>query len=99
MNKRFLKVLIAVNVVLMAGLALVSVTEAQGVGAASSEFSRPGKYLIIPADSNVLAEDVVYIMDQRTGKMAALKYRGNQNRGEFEIIKGRNVQGDVSRLP
>jgi hypothetical protein len=97
MNKRFLKVLVAVNAALLVGLALVSVTEAQRTS--DSEFNRPGKYVMLPATTNQFQEDVVYIFSEKSGKIVGLRYRSAGNRGEFEIVSGRNVQLDLSRLP
>ena len=90
MNRRSLSVLIVLNVVLLAAIALtlgpVPKAEAQLGG---------GSYLMIAGNTSQAQQQVVYIMDTRTGRVAG--FTVNSANKKIEIIGTRAIAEDLKR--
>lgn len=89
MTQRSLSVLIVLNTVLIAAIALtfgpVEKAEAQIGG---------GSYLMIAGNTPQAQPQVVYIMDTRTGNVAGFTI--NSANKKLEIIGGRKISEDLS---
>lgn len=88
MNRRSLSVLIVLNVVLLAAIALtlgpVPQAQAQLGG---------GSYLMIAGDTPQAQQQVIYVMDTRTGNLVGFTI--NSANKKVEIIGGRKVADDI----
>ncbi|MFK7790673.1 MAG: hypothetical protein AB8C95_14420 [Phycisphaeraceae bacterium] len=88
MNRRSLSVLIVLNVVLLAAIALtlgpVPQAQAQLGG---------GSYLMIAGNTSQAQQQVVYVMDTRTGRVAG--FTVNSANKKVEIIGTREIAGDL----
>jgi len=93
MNRRSLAGLILINAVLLASLVVAAFSPQP----ASAQFGGGGgDYLMIAG--NVTGRDAqaaVYIIDMRSGRVAAIMFNGSNN--TLELIAGRNVSDDTSR--
>lgn len=89
MNGKSLTALIVLNVVLLGGLLLTAASEpAYAAGA------RSGDYAMIAGETRGrTGEEVIYIIEQRSSRMAALIYRSaNQT---WETLGGRIIANDI----
>lgn len=90
MNRRSLSVLIVLNVVLLAAIALtlgpVPKAEAQLGG---------GSYLMIAGNTSQAQQQVVYVMDTRTGRIAG--FTVNSANKKVQVIGTREIAGDLKR--
>lgn len=88
MNRRSLSVLIVLNVVLLAAIALtlgpVPKAEAQLGG---------GSYLMIAGSTAQAQQQVVYVMDTRTGRVAG--FTVNSANKKVEVIGTREIADDL----
>ena len=88
MNRRSLSVLIVLNVVLLAAIALtlgpVPKAEAQIGG---------GSFLMIAGDASQAQQQVIYVMDTRTGNLVG--FTVNDANQKVEIIGGRKIADDI----
>ena len=90
MNKQSLGALIALNVVLLAALIVVNLAPqratAQGFGRA--------QYIMVAGDVVGRSEQVVYVIEVNSGRVAALLFNGSNN--TREILDGRNISNDLN---
>ncbi|MBX2853139.1 MAG: hypothetical protein KTR15_15500 [Phycisphaeraceae bacterium] len=90
MNRRSLSVLIVLNVVLLAAIALtlgpVPKAEAQIGG---------GSFLMIAGSAAQAQQQVIYVMDSRTGNLVG--FTVNSANKKVEIIGGRKVADDIKK--
>lgn len=90
MNRRSLSVLIVLNVVLLAAIALtlgpVPKAEAQLGG---------GSYLMIAGNTSQAQQQVVYVMDTRTGRIAG--FTVNSANKKVQVIGKREIADDLKR--
>ena len=93
MNRRSLAGLILINAVLLASLVVAAFSPEP----ASAQFGGAGgQYLMIAG--NVTGRDsqaAVYVIDMRSGRVAAILFNGSNN--SLEFIAGRNVSEDTTR--
>ncbi len=93
MNRRSLAGLILINAVLLASLVVAAFSPEP---AAAQFGSGGGEYLMIAGDvTGRDAQAAVYIIDMRSGRVAAILFNGSNN--TLELIAGRNVSDDTSR--
>jgi hypothetical protein len=93
MNKRSLAGLILINAVLLASLVVASFSPAP---AQAQLGGSGGEYLMISgAVTGRTAQAAVYIIELRSGRVAAIMFNGDNN--EIEVIAGRNVSNDANR--
>lgn len=89
MTQRSLAVLIVLNAVLLAAIALtfgpVQKAEAVQLGG--------GSYLMLAGNTTGGSQQVVYIMDTQTGRLAALTVNSGNKR--VELVGGRKVGDDL----
>jgi hypothetical protein len=90
MNQRSLSVLIVLNVVLLAAIALtlgnVPKAEAQIGG---------GSFLMIAGSAAQSQQQVIYVMDSRTGNLVG--FTVNSANKKVEIIGGRKIAEDIKK--
>lgn len=90
MNRRSLSVLIVLNVVLLAAIALtlgpVPKAQAQLGG---------GSYLMIAGNTSQAQQQVVYVMDTQTGRVAG--FTVNSANKKVQVIGTRTVTDDLKR--
>lgn len=90
MNRRSLSVLVVLNVVLLAAIALtlgpVPKAEAQLGG---------GSYLMIAGNTSQAQPQVVYVMDTRTGRVAG--FTVNSANKKVQVIGTRAIADDLKR--
>lgn len=90
MNRRSLAVLIVLNAVLLAAIALtlgpVPQAQAQLGG---------GSYLMIPGNTTQAQQQVIYVMDTRTGNVAGFTVNSANKR--VEVIGTRAIGNDLKR--
>lgn len=88
MNRRSLSVLIVLNVVLLAAIALtlgpVPHAQAQLGG---------GSYLMIAGNASQAQQQVIYVMDTRTGNLVG--FTVNSANKKVDIVGGRKVADDI----
>ena len=89
MNKRSLTALIALNVVLVAALAVVNLAPQP---ASAQSFVR-AQYMMVAGDAVGRPEQVIYIIEVTTGRVAAIIFNGSNN--TFDILDGRNLTSDL----
>ncbi len=90
MNRKTLGALIALNAVLLAGLAAVCLTPkpAQAQGFAGSS------YLMIAGDVTGREQQAaIYVIDVNTGQILSLMFNGSTN--QWEAIAYKDVKGDL----
>ena len=92
MTRKSLAVLIVVNLVLLAALAISvfspAPAQAQALGGGS-------QFMMIAGSSTEgRSQAVVYIVDIRTGRMIAITFNSNNN--ELELLGFRNISEDVN---
>ncbi len=90
MNRRSLSVLIVLNVVLLAAIALtlgpVPKAEAQLGG---------GSFLMIAGSTTQAQQQVIYVMDTRTGRVAG--FTVNSANKKVQVIGSREIADDLKR--
>lgn len=90
MNRRSLSVLIVLNVVLLAAIALtlgpVPKAEAQLGG---------GSYLMIAGNTSQAQQQIIYVMDTRTGRVAGFTVSSANKK--VEIIGTREIGEDLKK--
>lgn len=92
MNKRSLGALVALNLVLVIALAVISLTPLP----AKAQLGGGGDYLMIAAQSSTRkAQKVVYILDARQGRIAAVIFNSSNN--TFQSLAGVNLLEDFQR--
>lgn len=90
MSRRSLRVLLTVNVLLLAALAVVSFSS----GPVSAQLGMRGDYVMIAgAVTGRSDQDAVYIFDLKSQKVAALLFDTRKNR--LQPIAGRVVSNDL----
>ena len=89
MNRRSLSVLIVLNVVLLAAIAL---TLGQATPRAEAQLGG-GSYLMIAGNTSQVAQQVVYVMDTRTGRVAG--FTVNSANKKIEVIGKREIADDL----
>lgn len=91
MRKKSLPALIVLNVILLAAVAalwLIPAPEAQAqLGARGNE------YVMISGEVNGRNEDVIYILETTSARMAAVMYMSGTD--NFTVIDGTNIANDV----
>jgi hypothetical protein len=93
MNRRSLAGLILINAVLLASLVVAGFSPQP---AAAQFGTGGGEYLMIAGDvTGRNSQAAVYIIDMRSGNVAAIMFNGSNNTLEF--IAGRNVSEDTGR--
>ncbi|MEM1108895.1 MAG: hypothetical protein AAGH99_09425 [Planctomycetota bacterium] len=94
MTQRSLAVLIVLNVVLLAAL---SVTVFNPEPADAQGFGVNRQYTMIAGQTTGRnSQDVVYIIDLATSRIAPVFYNGNSE--EFEFFSGRSVADDMRQI-
>ena len=96
MNKRSLGALVALNLVLLAGLLLTSLAPQQ---AAAQGFTQPrASYIMLPgAVIGRQDQSAIYIIELGTGRMVALLY--DSVREQIDLIDRRNLAEDAANAP
>ena len=89
MNRRSLSVLIVLNAVLLAAIALTL----GPVPKADAQIGGGGDYLMIAGSTPQAQQQVVYIMDLRNSRVAGLTVNSANNK--VEIIGGRSIGKDL----
>jgi len=92
MTRRSLSMLIVLNAVLLAAL---SVSVFSPPAATAQGFSSSTYTMIAGTPTGRSAQDVVYIIDLNTSKMAAVIF--NTSNGEFTVLDGRVVAEDSAK--
>jgi hypothetical protein len=91
MNRKTLQALIALNVVLLAAVAMIGLTptppaEAQRLG------STP-EYMMVAGQTFDRQEQTIYIVELSTARMLGVIYRGNDK--QLEVVGGRELSVDL----
>lgn len=89
MTQRSLSILIVLNVVLLAAIALTFGPVQQ----ANAQLGGGGGYLMIAGNSAQSPQQVVYIMDTRNGRIVAMTV--NSANDKVEIVGSREVNKDL----
>ncbi len=93
MNRRSLAGLILINAVLLASLVVAGFSPQP---AAAQFGGAGGDYLMIAGDvTGRNSQAAIYIIDMRSGRIAAILFNGSNN--TLEIVAGRNVSEDTNR--
>lgn len=89
MDRRSLGALITLNLVLTSALAVVSLSPQP----ASAQFSGSREYLMIAGEAvGRTSQNVVYIADTSSQKLAAIIFNSSNNK--FELVARRDLQSD-----
>ncbi len=95
MNRPTLSLLVTLNVVLLAALALVW-HDQQQPAQARAQFGGGGNFTMVAGDIRQGDEDVIYIIDQDNGNIAAIQFNGP--RDELRGVGVRDLKADIKRL-
>lgn len=88
------RVLVAVNMALLAALALASMTRGQPAGAGNQPQRGRGQYVAVPAKAQGLSTGVLYIADTANEELVALRWDKGTN--SFEVVGFRDLVNDVA---
>lgn len=90
MNRKTLGALIALNVVLLAGLAAVTMTPKQ---AQAQGFSR-ANFLMISGEITAREQQAaIYVVETNSGRMISLLFNGSNN--TWQVIGSREIAKDI----
>ncbi|MBL0870743.1 MAG: hypothetical protein IBJ18_09240 [Phycisphaerales bacterium] len=87
------RVLVAVNMALLAALALASMTRGQSAAGNQPQRGR-GQYVAVPAKAQGLSTGVLYIADTANEELVALRW--DKGTGSFEVVGFRDLVNDVA---
>lgn len=87
------RVLVAVNMALLAALALASMTRGQPAAGNQPQRGR-GQYVAVPAKVQGLSTGVMYIADTANEELLALRW--DKGTGTFEVVGFRDLVNDVA---
>ncbi len=87
------RVLVAVNMALLAALALASMTRGQAAAGNQPQRGR-GQYVAVPAKAQGLSTGVLYIADTANEELLALRW--DKGTGTFEVVGFRDLVNDVA---
>jgi hypothetical protein len=87
------RVLVAVNMALLAALALASMTRGQPSAGNQPQRGR-GQYVAVPAKAQGLSTGVLYIADTANEELVALRWDKGTN--SFEVVGFRDLVNDVA---
>lgn len=89
------RVLVAVNMALLAALALASMTRGQPAAGNQAQPQRGrGQYVAVPAKVQGLSTGVMYIADTANEELVALRW--DKGAGTFEVVGFRDLVNDVA---
>lgn len=89
MNRRSLSVLFTLNMVLLAVLAMITLTSEP----AAAQFGLRGDYTMIAGEVTGREQAAVYILDLKTQRMASVLFDSRNNR--LQVVAGRDVSNDL----
>ena len=96
MTQRTLAVLIVINAMLLAGLALLWHDHAQPSTAQAQAFGGGAQFTMIAGDTRTRSEQVIYVINLQNGTVSAFQFTGGNRK--FNPIDQRNLGDDLQRL-
>lgn len=100
MNRQSLGALIALNVALLAALAVLSLPRSSDAALGGAPARPPGDFVLIAGDAKTAPADqqVIYVMDVRSQTLMAMLFNSTAKRPP-DVLDGRSVTADLASVP